>query len=419
MAKIINDNIKVNAGKPLDAKYLSSSNTGYASAAVANVAIPISERHVGLTVLVNNIEYWYKNGVADSNLIVKQDVITDYISGATNVGYFSGYDGIQTLPLNHLTDNTFDGNYVSLYNNYYRGSDGIIHVGTPDDGINKRAYVKSTGTVRTWIWNERVSGGDLLGWTFIDGDVSEMIGTYQNTSLPRYYNSVTTFPYTQTSWTNGIGYTNGSNITVDAVVGTLTTGNTYTNGVRPYSFKENKLLNFKTFITKTPNLLNFSEDEAFIYFSGVTFTGENIGTLGVGVYSGLDNTVFQYRKIIGSGDTSVYQEGDNVVVYTSSLSGVTTLQVVDVTGNTYNANILDEYIGVSGVSATTDVYLYNLPKKGQRAIVSDISGNAGTYPITVYGNGIYINNQATFMINTNYGSITLIYNGHFWNLTNP
>jgi hypothetical protein len=419
MAKNLNDNIRVYAGKPLDAKYLNTSNIGYTSASAANTAISVAERHVGLTVLVNNIEYWYKDGVADANLVVKQDVITDYISGATNVGYFSGYYGIQTLPLNHLTDNTFDGNYVSLYNNYYRGTDGIIHVGTPSDGINKRAYVKSTGTVRTWIWNERVASGDLLGWTFIDGDVSELIGTYQSASLPRYYNSITTFPYTQTSWTNGIGYVNGSDITVDAVVGSLVTGNTYTNGVRPYSFKENRVLNFKTLVTKTPSLINFTEDEAFIYFSGTTFGGENIGSSGVGVFSGVNDRTFQYKKLVGSGDTTVFSGGDTVVIFTSSLTGVTTIDTVDVTGATYFATALDEYFGVSGTTGSSLIYLYDTPKKGQRAIISDIAGNAETYPITVFGNGININNETSFLINTNYGSITLIYNNHFWNLINP
>ena len=41
MAIIINDNIRVNAGKPVDAKYLSSGNTAYASIAAVNAAISV------------------------------------------------------------------------------------------------------------------------------------------------------------------------------------------------------------------------------------------------------------------------------------------------------------------------------------------------------------------------------------------
>ena len=426
MGIILNDNIKIKAGKPIDSKYLSSGNTSYLSASAANAELPISERYVGLTVLVNNIEYWYKDGVDDVDLVVKFGIICDYISGATNLGYFSGFNGLQSLPIDQLADDSFDGDYVCLYNNYYRGSDGIIHVGTPSDGINKRAYY-STGTSKSWIWSEYVSGSDLLGWTFIDGDVSELIGTFQTTDLPRYYTGGTSLPYANTSWTDSTVYNNGTNAVVNAVEGSITTGDTITIGVRPYSFTEDNLLKFRSFKSETPNLVNFREDEAFIYLSASTYQGENIGSLGVGVYSGMDGNTFQYRKIIGSGDTNVCVVGDNVVVHTSAASGATSLTVKNVTGvtsgSTFYVAQYDEYVGISGVSGTTgstNVYLYDTPESGQkRVVVADISGNAGTYPITVHGNGNLINNETSGVINTDYGSFTFIYNNYFWNIVNP
>ena len=75
MAINLNDNIKINAGKPSESKYLSTGNTAYASVAAVNLALPTPVRYAGLTVLVvsggTNIEYWYENGVANGSLIQK------------------------------------------------------------------------------------------------------------------------------------------------------------------------------------------------------------------------------------------------------------------------------------------------------------------------------------------------------------
>lgn len=66
----VNDNIKVNAGKPLDAKYLNGV-TPYVDVAAAIAAIPLAERSIGLTVNVNGDDYWWKNGLTDPDLILK------------------------------------------------------------------------------------------------------------------------------------------------------------------------------------------------------------------------------------------------------------------------------------------------------------------------------------------------------------
>lgn len=113
MAIQINDNIKVNAGKPVDSKYLNLSNVAYVSVAEAIVTIPISERHIGLTVNVAGVEYFWKNGVNDNNLVIKETQIGLNISGSAvtlttdfadsdtgNItfpytGYFNSYDVTQ------------------------------------------------------------------------------------------------------------------------------------------------------------------------------------------------------------------------------------------------------------------------------------------------------------------------------------
>lgn len=78
----INDSFQNNSPKPLNNRYLkfvSGSAQAYNSTAEANVAIPSAYRHLGLTTLVNdgtgNKEYWYKDGILDANLVVKETPI--------------------------------------------------------------------------------------------------------------------------------------------------------------------------------------------------------------------------------------------------------------------------------------------------------------------------------------------------------
>jgi len=76
----------------------------------------------------------------------------------------------------------------------------------------------------------------------------------------------------------------------------------------------------------------------------------------------------------------------------------------------------DRFIGVSGYSINNCacIYLPNSPNVGQQIIIADIQGNAVLYPIFIDGNGININESSVACINTNYGSLTLIFNSYFW-----
>jgi hypothetical protein len=70
MGKPLNDNFTVNAPKPLDDRYLNGVTPWVSTAAVVG-AIPISNRYFGQTFLIGALEYWFRDGLADVNLIVK------------------------------------------------------------------------------------------------------------------------------------------------------------------------------------------------------------------------------------------------------------------------------------------------------------------------------------------------------------
>lgn len=327
MAIILNDNIKINAGKPIDTRYLSSSNTAYVSTTAVNSGIPISERYLGLTVLVNisgtNTDYWYKTGVTNSSLIEKKyDSVLpmgDYVTGGTQLGYFSGFTGVQVLPIDSITNNAFDGAYQSLYNFYYRGTDGKIHIGFPSDGIARRGYVKPIAPIQSWIWSDYVGGvnNELVGWTFISGNIGNQVGTFKFAGLPLYYNGTTTFPYNQTGWTTGSGYNNASNATISIVTGSLTGGTPLIIGARPFAFKDHNNLHFRTIVSDTPSTLKIrDDDDALIHISGssTTMSAQNLGTIGVGVYDSTSGSTFLFKKLVGGSNTTITDIGTRLVI---------------------------------------------------------------------------------------------------------
>ena len=86
MAIQYNDNLAISLNKPLDARYFTTdTNQPFSSVASANTAIPLSKRHLGLTVLIGTtttgVEYWYMGGTADANLVQKTSGVVSANNG--------------------------------------------------------------------------------------------------------------------------------------------------------------------------------------------------------------------------------------------------------------------------------------------------------------------------------------------------
>jgi hypothetical protein len=71
MAIELNDNIKPKAPKILDDRYSMNGVTPYVDVAEANATIPLTYRSLGLPVLIGNVEYWYRDGITDIDLVPK------------------------------------------------------------------------------------------------------------------------------------------------------------------------------------------------------------------------------------------------------------------------------------------------------------------------------------------------------------
>lgn len=128
-----NDNFNIKTGKPIEAKYYALNGLPYTSISAVNLEITLTYRFEGLTVNISNNEYWYKDGVDDSNLILKQ--ADSSVSGAT--------DTLITSPIT---------NQILIYNevnNKWENSDGdsLFILNSEKGSINGVAELDGTGKV--------------------------------------------------------------------------------------------------------------------------------------------------------------------------------------------------------------------------------------------------------------------------------
>lgn len=80
MAIVFNDNFEIKAPRSIDKRYgkiLGGKTVPYASVSEANSLVVKAYRHLGLTVRVGNDEYWWKEGIEDVNLVLKQTPVSD------------------------------------------------------------------------------------------------------------------------------------------------------------------------------------------------------------------------------------------------------------------------------------------------------------------------------------------------------
>jgi hypothetical protein len=88
--------------------------------------------------------------------------------------------------------------------------------------------------------------------------------------------------------------------------------------------------------------------------------------------------------------------------------------VTTVTTTPYNVLFTDYMLAVD-VGTPASIVLPISPI-GTVFVVKDIDGDAATNPITVAGLGSTIDGSPTATINTNYGSLTFIFNGTEWSI---
>jgi hypothetical protein len=162
----------------------------------------------------------------------------------------------------------------------------------------------------------------------------------------------------------------------------------------------------------------------------LTITGGTNGLTKSGRQLKLGGTLTGETTINGTQTLNFNVDNINLTGTTINLSGDVTLQSTPISGTTLDTilvwnssdkkikcvspNIINICNVITQYTATTNNNF--IPSYGQKVSVADICGNALSNPIIIDGNGKRINDISCTcsLINTNYGSITFIYNGYFW-----
>jgi hypothetical protein len=102
-------------------------------------------------------------------------------------------------------------------------------------------------------------------------------------------------------------------------------------------------------------------------------------------------------------------------IQTPLVTANTADNVVSASGASYTTKAQDGIILVNGAVTPTIVPLAS-PVTGQRHRIKDNAGTAGASNITITPSGKNIDGAASTIINVNYGSVDIVYNGTQWNI---
>lgn len=167
------------------------------------------------------------------------------------------------------------------------------------------------------------------------------------------------------------------------------------------------------------NIINDTSSEAQ---AGLTGTVLNISPVAGGSVTTVANQGLVYNvagQLTLQGNTGVtLQAGTTNVASTTTTKFVTSqgrrVKVTTTVASPYAVLATDEVISVGTIGAPFNVTLPVSPTTGDTYVIKDANGSAGSFNITVQGGAINIDAATNAVINTNYGSITVVYNGTKW-----
>lgn len=196
-------------------------------------------------------------------------------------------------------------------------------------------------------------------------------------------------------------------------------------------------------VTGSTKLINVGGGEGQI-FSGTSESESYIRTLTAGdnmtiVTSGDTIVLNSYSGIenVGDGEGEVFsgivgeksqlrtlKAGDGIDITTSGNTVVFSTNVTPVNEKTVEITTLENYLVPASAtsnsyfaSGTTQYLLPETPVQGAEVTFNDFLGSAYITPITISGNGKQVHGDTYALINTDFGSITLVFNGISWNVT--
>jgi hypothetical protein len=194
MAILLNDNINIETGKHLDNKY-----GPYADIATAKSSIPVFKRARGLTVGIIDsgflVEYWFKDGTTDSDLVLKAaDNSTSTNVQSNSANWNTAYAYVSSNSVNLTATNIFVNNDLTVTGTvsakYFQGT--LIDWMTLVRGYKTTPTLLATiGTGEVYTYVYATTGTDKTYYRYIATNGSED-SFYGNFTNPTLSNLITT-----------------------------------------------------------------------------------------------------------------------------------------------------------------------------------------------------------------------------------
>jgi hypothetical protein len=116
---------------------------------------------------------------------------------------------------------------------------------------------------------------------------------------------------------------------------------------------------------------------------------------------------------VGTAGQILTSNGAGALPTFANPAGTSTLTYTLVNTSPYVVLSTDEFLGVDCSGGAIQVNLPNAPATGRTYVIKDITGNAQTNNITVttVGGVVLVDSAATYVMNTQYSSINVLFNG--------
>jgi len=366
MAIILNDNIKINAGKPVDTKYLNSSNQPYSSTSDVNTVIPLALRYSGLTVNVGNDEYWYYNGITDTDLRLKF-VNTAFAANGLSIS------GSTVVLGGTLTGNT----EINANTNTLTISSGYL---STDNGY-------------------QISGTTILRTTLTSIYIGQEVGNNINNIGVNNVGIGLCALHCNTTGSNNVA--NGSAALMFNTTGSGNIAQGINSGFHNVTGSSNIFLGTCSGYNETSsNRLYIANSAAKSLIYG-EFDNEKLCVRGKTYISGLTNA----SKV----NIIYYDDNTNELTYSIAPSNNNIYSKTIITGSTLLTTGSSYVILVNNTVSGTTITLPSPPIDGQTFKIKDVSGLALTNNITITGGSSGIDGIGNGVINTNYGALELMY----------
>ena len=219
----------------------------------------------------------------------------------------------------------------------------------------------------------------------------------------------------------------GSSLTASTcTTGVVNSSYTNFNSSITFSGTASGLFNFSRVDTSNLNIIAFTAGGSGVQqFFNCQFSSGTSSAISISTSANIiacDIISSNAATIAGAGTINFsqidFQGTSSTISTTTQVPFVTSndaIKIVTPGAYPYTTNAQDAFIKVDSSSARTIIPLAS-PVTGQRHIIKDTAGLAGTNNITVTPSGKNIDGGASFAINTNYGSITIVYNGVDWSI---